>query len=72
MVLSLPRPRCAAPQAVHRGEDRLAAVITASSPSGLLWSFLASRVCDGQLAWLTEPTRSGRVSLSRRAFPRLR
>src|SRR5213593_4629084 len=29
VLLALPRPRLAAPQALHRGEDRLAAVTTA-------------------------------------------
>src|SRR5438477_6356491 len=38
VFLSLPRPRFAAPQALHRGEDRLASVTTAIGPSGLLRS----------------------------------
>jgi hypothetical protein len=72
VLLSVPRPRFAAPQAWHRGEDRLPSVTTAISPSGSLWSLLSSLVWDCKLAWLTSQTRSVRVRLSRRAFPRCR
>ena len=38
VLLSLPRPRLAAPQALHRGENRLTSVTTASDPARWQWS----------------------------------
>ena len=70
-LLSWPLPLLAAPQAVDRGDNRLTAVPCAPV-AGVHWSLRAPLVYAVRLAWLLEPTRALRGSLSRRAFPRFR